>query len=405
MKNLDGEMKRKIELNKENSTKKIKQPLSKGNVNGLKEEKTIDKQIQEAIHDVNPIVLKDLIGISDEVVREIYSSLRNNGKLSVDVLQEILIARDKKILGIKKCEVSKVKAEDLQLDEEFRNYNADIFPDIGDEKDITIVQGKDKDGKKRILYYYTHDNYNWANRQMRTFNQHGDIESMHRQCIFEDGKYYTDNALIVYKYDRQGNKKAGLYQDDLMGIEYFEYDKKGNILLSIAEDHIKQRIQENGNSYMICDGYIDPKIDGFTYKRLPTKISELNIEDMQRAVIGNIFQEKRTSISNNMDKKRKEEVLSILISIEPIFQNLFVADVYKNEDETRKSMQKVVEWFSGFAKRLKIDPKLALQDDAVMSTMKRAVGKTIGRIDYIQTELTTLAEEEKKHEGEEYGNN
>ena len=58
-----------------------------------------------------------------------------------------------------------------------------------------------------------------------------------------------------------------------------------------------------------------------------------------------------------------------------------------------------------FAKRLKIDPKLATQDSSVISVMKSAVHKTIGKTADAQIDLTTPTKDEKEYEGEDYGDN
>ena len=58
-----------------------------------------------------------------------------------------------------------------------------------------------------------------------------------------------------------------------------------------------------------------------------------------------------------------------------------------------------------FSKRLKIDPKLANQDKAVMSAMRNAVSKTIGRTADAQADITTPEENGKEYKGEDYGDN
>ena len=75
------------------------------------------------------------------------------------------------------------------------------------------------------------------------------------------------------------------------------------------------------------------------------------------------------------------------------------------EDMNTAKMEKLVTWLGNFSKRLKIDPKLVIQDSAVMSTMKSAVHKTIGRTDDVQGDLSIPTEDEKVYEGEDYGDN
>ena len=186
-------------------------------------------------------------------------------------------------------------------------------------------------------------------------------------------------------------------------MKYYEYDKDGVVSLTIQPEAVSQTVKDGESTYIISDGFIEPSNNGYTYKLMP-ETSTLTPDDMQRAVSGNITQDKRVQLLDGMNQKRKEEILSILTTVEPVFQSLNT-DVQKNEQDVRKRMDKVVTWFTGFAKRLKIDPKLATQDSAVMSAMKSAVSKTVGRTADAQADITTLAKDEKEYEGEDYGDN
>ncbi len=363
----------------------------------------LDEQITQCLQGGYIEGLKDLLELPDDIIKRLFiheMERTDNTKMQIppDILQEILIARDKKVLGLKKYDISRVKSGELVLDDELRQYNSEIE----DEEEITVVRGKSKDGKDNVLYYYSSNDM--ATRQQRTFNEHGDIESMHRYAMFMDGRLsYIDNAVISYKYDGKGNKKAALYQDDIAGMTYYEYDKDGDVSIYVQDEAIGQKVKEDGYTYTIHDGYFTPTNNGYIYKGMPAT-ETLTAEDMKRTVWGNIPQDKKQSILNGMDEKRKEEVLSILTAVEPIFQSLST-DVQKNEQDVRKRMDKVVTWFTGFAKRLKIDPKLATQDSSVISAMKSAVHKTIGKTADAQMDLSTPAKDEKVYEGEDYGDN
>lgn len=366
------------------------------------DEKLLDEQITQCLQDGYIEGLKDLIELPDDIIKRLFINemeRTDNTKIQIppDILQEILIARDRKVLGLKKYDIKRVKAEDLQFDDEMRMYNGEIQ----ENDEITVVHGKDKNGKDNVLYYYSDD---MATRQQRIFNEHGDVESMYRHTMFKDGRLeYIDNALVSYKYDNQGKKKVALYQDDLAGMTYYEYDRDGDVSISIQSEAVRQKIKEDGFTYIISDGYIEPSDNGYTYKSMPAT-SELTPDDMQRSVSGDIPQDKRLAVLGEMNQKRKEEVLSILTAVEPVFESLST-DVQKNEQDVRKSMDKVVTWFTGFAKRLKIDPKLATQDNAVMSTMKGAVSKTIGKTIDAEKDLMTPVKDEKEYEGVDYGDN
>lgn len=366
------------------------------------DEKLLDAQITECLQNGFFERLKDLIELPDDIMKQIVINTleRTDEETTIppSILQQILIARDKKVLGLKEYDISRVKSRELVLDEELRQYNSEIE----DEEEITVVRGKSQDGKDNVLYYFTSDDI--AIRQQRTFNEHGDIESMHRYAMFQDGRLlYIDNAVVSYKYDGKGNKKVALCQDGLTGMTYYEYDKNGDVSIYIQDEAIGQKIKEDGYTYTIHDGYFIPHDNGYTYIGMPDT-ETLTPDDMKRTVWGNIPQDKKQAVLSGMDSKRKEEVLSILTAVEPIFKSLST-DIQKNEKDVKKRMDKVVTWFTGFSKRLRIDPKLAVQDDAVMSTMKSAVHKTIGKTVDAQMDLSTPTKDEKEYEEEYYGNN
>lgn len=362
--------------------------------------KVLDKQISKALsEDSNPAILKDLIGISDELVSQIKRDIVCNKEILNCYLYEILIARDKKVLGLKNCETLEIRAKDLKLDEGFENYNAEILEAAEDQGEIIIMKGTDKDGKKNILYYYDVElNNYWVNRQMRIFNQYGDIESMSRQAMFSDGRCeHIDDAVIVYQYDKHGNKKAALYQDDLEGMQYLEYDKAGNLTLRITKDYIMQKVQEGENTYWINEGNIIPYYNGFDFKE-HVSMDTLTPENMKKSITGRGSLEFKKML---LDMERKEEVLNILRTVEPVFENCQVGNVM--DAENIRKMQKMVTWFPGFAKRLKINPALATQDNAVMGAMRTAIGKTIGDTRKAECDLKTPTKQEIKEK--EIGNN
>lgn len=365
--------------------------------------KLLDEQITKCLQEGYFEGLKDLIELPDVIIKQlfIYEMERTGNtkrQIPPHILQVILIARDKKVLGLKQYDISTVKVEDLDFDDEMSMYNSVIK----EEDEITVVRGKDENGKDNVLYYCS---YCGANRQQRVFNAHGDVESMYRHSLFDDGRLvYIDNALVSYQYDNQGRKKAALYQDDIAGMTYYEYDEAGNISIAIQEEAIRQEFNEGKITYTIVDGYFTPTNNGYIYKGMPAT-ETLTADDMKRTVYGNIPQDKKQSILNGMDQKRKEEVLGVLTAVEPIFQSLYTGDLQKNEQDARKRMDKVVTWFTGFAKRLKIDPKLATQDSSVISVMKSAVHKTIGKTADAQMDLSTPTKDEKVYEGEDYGDN
>lgn len=68
-------------------------------------------------------------------------------------------------------------------------------------------------------------------------------------------------------------------------------------------------------------------------------------------------------------------------------------------------MEKLVTWLGNFSKRLKTNPELVNQDNAVMSAMREAVRESVGQTIEAQEDLTSSLREEKEHEGVDYGDN
>ena len=68
-------------------------------------------------------------------------------------------------------------------------------------------------------------------------------------------------------------------------------------------------------------------------------------------------------------------------------------------------MEKLVIWLGNFSKRLKTNPELVNQDNAVMSAMRGAVRESVGQTIEAQEDLTSSLREEKEHEGVDYGDN
>ena len=225
------------------------------------DEKLLDEQITQCLQDGYIEGLKDLIELPDDIIKRLFINEMerpDNTEIQIppDILQEIFIARDRKVLGLKKYDIKRVKAEDLQFDDEMRMYNGEIQ----ENDEITVVHGKDKNGKDNVLYYYFE---NCATRQQRIFNEHGDVESMYRHVMGKNGRLsYLDNALVSYQYDNQGKKKAALYQDYLAGITYYEYNKEGKAIMMISD---------NGETYTTADGCIALSTDDYIYKKTSPK--------------------------------------------------------------------------------------------------------------------------------------
>lgn len=375
------------------------------------EKMSIDEKINYYINNDKFVELRDLLGLTDEVMAKIFCCKYSEEEIPVEILQKILIARDKKDMekeGGKTLSTEVLEGKEIDLEDEFRNYNIEIE----ENEYVIVVRAKTKDGKDRVLYYYNDSNNDWTTRQERIYNSNGDIESMHRYLMTDrlenvekglvgeqDRLSLTniDTAILSYKYDEKGNKKVALYQDDLTGMEYYEYDKNGNIKLGISKEAITQHMVIDGKNCWVASGYFEPTKNGYIWKTMPP-IETLTPDDMERCISANLDENMKEKLMDEFDQENKEEVLRILKTVKPIFERL-ETDVQKNEKEIKRSMDKIVQWFKGFAPRLNKYSKIA-QDNAVMSVMKKAVGKSIGNTQEAEIDLSTWLENEL--EGDEY---
>lgn len=322
-----------------------------------------------------------------------------------ETLTKKFIKRDLEDLGLKNIEISTIKKDILEgmLDPEFRNYNADILYVDDKKRFITVLEGKDREGNKKALYYYPYPTYEEEAesvvRQIRSYNKNGDIESMTRAELKDTGEYtYYDSGSIVYKYDKDGKKTVGLYEDDIVGGEYFEYDKDGEIKLSISQEAVTQCVKDGNRSYVICDGYFKPTGNG-GYTCLPSKnMYDVNPSEIKRTAreMWQYNKEEKDSIIE-ISPKRQEEVLSVLRIMEPIFEYWSSYDSLDTEKR-----EKIISWFKGFSKGLKINPKDNKLKD-VIEESKELDGK-IGQAEELLSEYEKQAPEQNK-EGQTQADN
>ncbi len=118
---------------------------------------------------------------------------------------------------------------------------------------------------------------------------------------------------------KNGKKTVGLYEDDLEGAKYFEYDEDGKIKLSISEESVKQHIKDGGKNYTICDGYFEPTDNG--YRELPAKsMQEVEENEIKRYIFGDISKEEKEQITEQLNPERQKRVLDILREMEPLLE-------------------------------------------------------------------------------------
>lgn len=376
--------------------------------------KILDEQIATFLTNKDTKSIEELLGLEFEG-----SILDESGMISADFLRAVMIKRDEivyKLKGIQREDG--LKYEDIETEVESHpeqlTYNADMY----EPTDITVIHANGKGWQPMTFYYYGSSfSDNYMNRQMRTQYKDGMISMVERASCYvsnshyahPEGKYhagmgYLDGSLLVTMKDRQGKKQAALYQDDIIGCKYFEYDKDGKRTLSVSEESVEHDVAIDGQTYSVYDGFFEPSGNGYVLRRFNEgeTIQDINPTDIKRSVhVAN--PDLKMKIENSLDGKTQEEILGILQALDPIFQVMY--NYHDIEDMRTTKMEKLVTWLGNFSKRLKIDPKLANQDKAVMSTMRSAVSKTIGKTNDAQADITSPVIDEKEYEGEDYGDN
>lgn len=316
------------------------------------------------------------------------------------ILTNELIEQDKSKLKIKDAKVYTAFKRELEekLDAECGVYNADIC-NIGEPEDtVTVMEGIDNKGKKQIVYYYCYSDSNFSEilSQRRSYNEKQDVELVERKMLSDNGEYKNlDGESIVYKYDKDGRKKIALGDNDIIGAEYFEYDKNGKIKLAINEESITQYLNNGEKDYFICDGYFKPTNNG--YILLPSKSKyDIEKEEIKRIVGGNLSQEDKEQILSELTPKRQEEVLRILRSMEPIFE--YYEDIDSMNTEKR---EKIISWFKGFSKDLKIDDRK--KENHTAEKIANGINVREEQINEIQGETIKAVEEQKDKEEQSFG--
>lgn len=373
--------------------------------------KIVDEQITTLLTNKDIKGIQELLGFEFEE-----EPIDVNGSITSDFLKKVMMKRDEVVYSLKAIETRdgllyKDIADELEIQSEEEIYNFDIRDS---ESTITVVNAKGKDGQPMIFYYYEPDIYsNYVNRQMRTQSQDGKISRVERASCFSlhhneerhhAGIGYNDGSLLVTMKDKQGNKQAALYQDDIVGCKYFEYDKEGNETLCVDEEAVRHGVVVDGEAYTVYDGFFEPSGNGYVIKRYNEgeTIQDIKPQDIKRSASVFLGSQKK-KIEDSLDEKTQEEVLGILQALDPIFKTMY--NFHDIEDARTSKMEKLVTWLGDFSKRLKINPKLATQDVAVMSAMKSAVSKNIGKITEAEIDLSTTSKDKKEYKGEEYGDN
>lgn len=376
--------------------------------------KILDEQITTFLTNKDTKSIQELLDFEFEG-----SVLDESGMISADFLRAVMIKRDEIVYKLKRIQREDgLNYEDVETELESHPEETTFNYEMYDSTDITVVHARGKGGQPMTFYYYGADfSNNFVVRQMRTQSENEMISRVEKANCYvsnshyahPEGKYhagmgYLDGSLLVTMKDKHGNKQAALYQDDIIGCKYFEYDKDGNRTLSVSEKSVEHDVIIDGQTYSVYDGFFEPSGNGYVLRRFNDgeTIQDINPTDIKRSVhVANPYL--KTKIENSLDGRTQEEILGILQALDPIFQVMY--NYHDIEDMRTTKMEKLVTWLGNFSKRLKIEPKLANQDRAVMSAMRSAVSKTIGRTADAQADITTPSKDEKEYEGEDYGDN
>lgn len=314
-----------------------------------------------------------------------------------EILTNELIEQDKLELKIKDAKVYTKTKEELEedLDPECSTYNADMCYSGEPTDKVIVMEGIDNNGKRQVVYYYSYPNGDEINSQRRSHNEKQDIELVERKFLKDTGERIPlDGESIVYQYDKNGRKKIALGDNDIVGAEYFEYDENGEIKLTINEESIHQYLSDGEKKYYIVDGYFKPTNNGYTL--LPSKSKyDIEKEEIHRIVCGDLSQEEKEKILSELTPKRQEEVLRILRSMEPIFE------YYQEFDSTNtEKREKIISWFNGFSKDLKIDGRTNKHTPQEISS---GINVREGQIREVEEEVVKKAEEQKEKNAQTLG--
>lgn len=371
----------------------------------------LDEQISTFLTNKDTKSIQELLGLEFE--GRIFDE---SGMISSDFLREVMIRRDEIVYGLKGIKREDgLSSEDIKSEIEQRPEETTYNPSMYDIKDITVVHARGKGGQPMTFYYYGFENS--MTREMRAQSLDGKISRVERAHAYvsnkhwqyPEGKYhanmgYLDGSLLVTMLDKHGNKQAALYQDDIVGCKYFEYDKSGNLTLTVSEEAVWHNVIIDGQTYSVYDGFFEPTGNGFTFKRFNDgeTIQDIDPSEIKRSV-SVADPDLRQKIMNSLDGRTQDEILGILKALDPIFQVMY--NLQDIEDMQTAKMEKLVTWLGNFSKRLKIDPKLVTQDSSVRTAMKSAVHKTIGKTAGVQDDLSASKTDEKVYKGESYGDN
>ena len=231
--------------------------------------------------------------------------------LKLESMKLDFIKRDIEELGLdESSKISIMTADEIEetLGEEFPDYNADITFNASDADTIIVISGySSKENNEVRLYYYEYRES--LIRQLRKYNQKGDLEEIKRSMNNEEKSYSElEDGRIHYIYNEDGLKKYAKIEDPFIGYIYLIYDEAGKVEFKILDQSVEQTIKKGDKEYRIIDGYFKPTNNG--YICLPPKsLNELKPEDIQRTVFGDISEEDKKVIIADLTEERKAEVI------------------------------------------------------------------------------------------------
>jgi len=287
------------------------------------------------------MVLKEILK-DNNVVLDLWMKLRKNDE-NRELVDEFIISDAKEYeLDTKECIISMQNTKNLgkNIKSVLSQHDADINCDLKDEN-IVIIEGKNKSNNPVRLYYYEKD-YNkddTLNRQIRIYDEDGEFIYSQISMIEKNEEEYKKSDLyegcIRYCYNEDENKILTMVEDELNGAEYFLYDDSGDERFRITEEYVETKVKEGDRQYNIVEGYIKvPVIDdensNIICSYLPPKdIFDVEPDEIQRNVYGDVTLEEKKELINNMDINRKEKVLEVLKEMSILKDMLVVSDFVK----------------------------------------------------------------------------
>lgn len=268
--------------------------------------------------------------------------------LNLENMKLDFIKRDIEELGLdENCKISIMTADEIEetLGDEFLDHNVYFTED--NSNNIIEISGYSPVREKNVKVYYIVKDETII-RQLREYNYKEELKEIHTVASYKDGRYLDlDEGSIQYACDENGFKKYVKISSDLIGDKYWIFNENGEVEFEITDEYVRQLIKDGDKEYTITDGYFKPTDNGFIC--LPSKaIEELENEDIQRTVFGDVSEEDKKVIIADLTEERKEQIINaikLITELEWFTQEveLDYVEEFENQEIEHPTPEEVVE--------------------------------------------------------------